>query len=245
MKIQCPECKAAYNIDGSKIPDSGVYARCRKCQARFLVSKQTKSQEASSAVKTEQLHTKVCPRCSYHRQPDDDKFTASTECPKCGVIYDKARVEKVDDRKISDEKSSELAQISNRAIQTTEAHRGVGVLKGRIIEAIEKRAHPIAKLFAGLMFLFMFLYYLIAIGLCLTIIGALFGIPMLVGAMAVQRLLLMVFNDGTKYKIQCPVCQGRIDNVFKPVLNNEISSKCPSCKKDIIVRGKEVLHFSV
>ena len=37
MKVQCPNCGAAYQIAESKTPVKGAYAGCLKCQARFFV----------------------------------------------------------------------------------------------------------------------------------------------------------------------------------------------------------------
>jgi len=37
MKVQCPNCGAAYQTADSKIPVKGAYGRCLKCQARFFV----------------------------------------------------------------------------------------------------------------------------------------------------------------------------------------------------------------
>jgi len=45
MKVQCPQCKAAYQIPDTKIPDKGAYARCPKCQTRFLVRKAADSRK--------------------------------------------------------------------------------------------------------------------------------------------------------------------------------------------------------
>jgi predicted Zn finger-like uncharacterized protein len=78
VKIQCSECKAAYRIDDSKVPAEGVYVKCPKCESRFLVKKT--SEEA----------VRVCPNCGYERQPRDDELAPQSECPKCGVIYEKA-----------------------------------------------------------------------------------------------------------------------------------------------------------
>lgn len=39
MEIHCPSCKEKYRIDETRIPDKGAYARCKKCQTRFLVQK--------------------------------------------------------------------------------------------------------------------------------------------------------------------------------------------------------------
>lgn len=38
---------------------------------------------------TRSSQMRVCPKCNYERQPKDDEFTPTTECPKCGVIYEK------------------------------------------------------------------------------------------------------------------------------------------------------------
>jgi predicted Zn finger-like uncharacterized protein len=78
MEIKCPECEAGYRIDESKIPAKGVHATCPKCQARFLVPRES------------QTGKKICPNCGYKRQPKDDEFFSATDCPKCGVIYTKA-----------------------------------------------------------------------------------------------------------------------------------------------------------
>lgn len=30
-----------------------------------------------------------CPKCGYERQPEDDDFIAKSECPRCGIVYEK------------------------------------------------------------------------------------------------------------------------------------------------------------
>ena len=37
---------------------------------------------------------KKCINCGYQRQPEDDKIVSSLECPKCGIIYRKAKASK-------------------------------------------------------------------------------------------------------------------------------------------------------
>ena len=119
----------------------------------------------------------------------------------------------------------------------------VPVETGRIIEKKEKKANPVMKGLSALGFIFTCLYYFIAIALCATIIGAIIGIPMFIGAAAFQTALISVMMDGTKYKIECPICRRVIDNVFKPKKEIEKVLKCPSCKNRIIVRDDEVLSF--
>jgi CRP/FNR family transcriptional regulator, cyclic AMP receptor protein len=60
MNIQCPNCKTDYKIDDSRIPDKGVYSRCKKCQTKFFVKKETKPSKNNR----------------------DDKWI---ECPECGL----------------------------------------------------------------------------------------------------------------------------------------------------------------
>jgi predicted Zn finger-like uncharacterized protein len=43
MEIHCPNCKAVYRVDETKIPDKGAYTRCKKCRFRFLVQKETET----------------------------------------------------------------------------------------------------------------------------------------------------------------------------------------------------------
>ena len=91
MQVKCPECNAAYRVDDSKIPDKGINAKCPKCGAGILLTKEEKHQQAGSQVPKDAHRMKICPWCNYQRQPKDDQFFDSTECPKCGSIYEKAK----------------------------------------------------------------------------------------------------------------------------------------------------------
>lgn len=50
----------------------------------------------------------ICPKCGYERQPKDDeyKIIPETECPKCGIIYDKWTV-------LADEKTTNIQPEEN------------------------------------------------------------------------------------------------------------------------------------
>ncbi len=37
MKVACPHCSAAYNVDDRRIPAAGLNVRCPKCQSTFPV----------------------------------------------------------------------------------------------------------------------------------------------------------------------------------------------------------------
>ena len=73
MNIQCPNCKTEYKIDGARIPNKGVYSRCKKCQTKFFVKKET------SQLKKKQGRKWVeCPECCLTQAP-------SQTCKYCGV----------------------------------------------------------------------------------------------------------------------------------------------------------------
>jgi predicted Zn finger-like uncharacterized protein len=98
MKIQCPNCSFASQIDESKIPDKGAYTRCRKCNTRFFLSKENKIEEDAPSKEdilrkaTEELKNAeheqnddvqpqeemlTCPSCSHEQYP-------SESCIYCG-----------------------------------------------------------------------------------------------------------------------------------------------------------------
>lgn len=39
MKVTCPNCGHASQVDGSKIPEKGVQTKCRKCDSRFTLTR--------------------------------------------------------------------------------------------------------------------------------------------------------------------------------------------------------------
>ena len=39
MKIRCPSCNVAYEVEYAKIPEKGVHARCSRCKAKFTLQK--------------------------------------------------------------------------------------------------------------------------------------------------------------------------------------------------------------
>ena len=40
MDFQCPNCKISGQIDDSRVPETGIYATCHKCNTKFLVKKE-------------------------------------------------------------------------------------------------------------------------------------------------------------------------------------------------------------
>jgi len=48
MIIECPRCKAAYDINKAKIPPNGAYVRCKTCETRFFIPSSS-NDEATSA----------------------------------------------------------------------------------------------------------------------------------------------------------------------------------------------------
>jgi len=71
---KCPACAETIKREAKK---------CRFCGEVF---------DANSGVRNNDIRPSffhTCPKCNYERQPKDEDFTPKTECPKCGVIYEK------------------------------------------------------------------------------------------------------------------------------------------------------------
>jgi len=73
MNIQCPNCKTKYKVDDARIPDKGVYSRCKKCQTKFFVTKETKP-----SIKKQDDKWIECPECGFTQ-------ASSQTCKYCGV----------------------------------------------------------------------------------------------------------------------------------------------------------------
>lgn len=71
---------------------------------------------------------KKCPKCGYERTQKDDTFIAASECPKCGVIYEKEEAYIAQKKKqIEDERERQEAE-----------EKGVLLAKMAKIEQIKK-----------------------------------------------------------------------------------------------------------
>ncbi|MBW2032887.1 MAG: zinc-ribbon domain-containing protein [Deltaproteobacteria bacterium] len=51
MKVQCSGCKAAFQINDSKIPEKGAYAICPKCKTRFYIKKESRKPKKENIKK--------------------------------------------------------------------------------------------------------------------------------------------------------------------------------------------------
>ena len=73
MKVQCPECKAGYQVDEEKIPEKGTYTRCKKCQTQFLIQREPKEKEPEAekaATETASAHKQLIDQ--YLAQDDQE-----------------------------------------------------------------------------------------------------------------------------------------------------------------------------
>lgn len=78
MRIECPSCHFADDVEPEKIPAKGGNSRCPRCSAVFFVgpAEPVAVQGASAPI--------VCPKCGVE-QP------AADSCASCGIIYEKYR----------------------------------------------------------------------------------------------------------------------------------------------------------
>jgi len=89
MKLQCPECKAHYNLDVSKIPavtEKGITVTCPKCKHKFPL--QLKPEEISEDIPREEAIIIPCPACSHVN-------ISSDKCAGCGKVFTEEEIEKL------------------------------------------------------------------------------------------------------------------------------------------------------
>ena len=91
MKIQCPKCKAGYNIDVSKlpaVPEGGISVTCPKCKNKIPVSlsgqapPQPQAQSQQKEKGSEQSSIIPCPECGHVN-------VAAKTCVSCGKVFTK------------------------------------------------------------------------------------------------------------------------------------------------------------
>jgi len=90
MNIRCPNCKTKYNIDDARIPDKGVYSRCKKCQTKFFVKKETEQ-----ITKKKDSKWVECPECGLTQAPSQTcKYCGALIAKSNGSVKDKIQAEK-------------------------------------------------------------------------------------------------------------------------------------------------------
>ena len=78
--ISCEQCEKLIRVPMMR---GSINVQCPYCQTKFLWSPEFL------------ITRKKCPNCEYRRQEkDNDGVVPLTECPKCGVIYEKFILEK-------------------------------------------------------------------------------------------------------------------------------------------------------
>ncbi|MFC1868533.1 zinc-ribbon domain-containing protein [Thermodesulfobacteriota bacterium] len=86
MKVQCPGCKASYQIDLSKIPvipEGGITTTCPKCKGRIpiKIEDEPKNEEGLDQIIP-------CPECGH--------VNISTKtCTNCGKAFSKEEIAKI------------------------------------------------------------------------------------------------------------------------------------------------------
>ena len=106
MLIICSKCKKRYNVDPNRIPTGMTSIKCKACG--YPISLESLSSQST-------FIDKVCSKCGYQRQAKNDLSVPVTECPKCGIIYEKYKnlpdIKKVEEKQ---KPSSELKQLEEK-----------------------------------------------------------------------------------------------------------------------------------
>jgi ribosomal protein L37E len=89
MRVQCPKCKANYNIDISKIPaipEGGITTTCPKCKGKIPISIDKNKPEPESGKSGETAVIIPCPQCGHFN-------VSAGACAVCGKIFTKEEIE--------------------------------------------------------------------------------------------------------------------------------------------------------
>ena len=89
MTVTCPGCGWSAEVPEEKIPDGGVTATCRKCQAKFEVKKELKpvAQQPVASSPPAAIETKPCPLCG------EEILAVAVKCKHCGSMLDEINKE--------------------------------------------------------------------------------------------------------------------------------------------------------
>lgn len=84
MTVTCPGCGWSAEVPDEKIPDGGITATCRKCQAKFDVQKglNTVAEQPPVSPPPTQRDTKPCPLCG------EEILSVAKKCKHCGSMLD-------------------------------------------------------------------------------------------------------------------------------------------------------------
>ena len=90
MKLQCPECKAHYNLDITKIPgvtEKGITVTCPKCKHKFPLHIKLEVTSIANSLKKEEMII-PCPACGHVN-------ISSKKCAGCGKEFTKDEQDKL------------------------------------------------------------------------------------------------------------------------------------------------------
>ena len=89
MTVICPGCGWSAEVPEDKIPDGGITATCRKCQAKFEVKKELKpvAEQPPILPRSESRDTKPCPLCG------EEILAVAKKCKHCGSMLDEVKEE--------------------------------------------------------------------------------------------------------------------------------------------------------
>jgi len=88
MKIKCPHCNTAYNIDDSKISDKGLLVKCSVCSNQYRVKKKAEELEEDDIVG--QMHSQMNVNSTSEEENSEDDLFASDESSDGGLFEEES-----------------------------------------------------------------------------------------------------------------------------------------------------------
>ena len=110
MKIECPNCHLQGEINGDRVPVTGLASTCPRCKGRFTVER-----PAGAGTPTT---LSTCPGCQYSTF-SEETFAV---CPQCGLDYAEHQRQSAA-RRVAEDERERQERISRQDQLSRQKHR--------------------------------------------------------------------------------------------------------------------------
>ena len=213
MKVTCLDCGAVYQIDDSKIPDKGAYAKCKKCQTRFFIKKE-------SNLQREKITNQAVVKCNGCGKQISKN---ANFCPHCG---EPSKTSKEAEIEPSKQETKEEIKPRPALVKTAQEENDYIVSK-----EVSRSGCTIFLILIGAIFLG-FLFY----GMGLPVAGLI--VACLAVAFGSIFIKMVHYTVRCPYCGAENAISGYKTNIDS---GKDMVGECSSCKKRIIIRNDKVV----